>query len=118
MVEIGDSFGGQYYFPYSVGILKAYAEKKLAPDVIYKFLPIVYKRGNTERHIENLCKADIIFFSTYLWNFKTSLEIARRVKRKRPEILIVFGGPQVPESKAKLISIPAEIPFHRHSVIR
>ncbi len=111
LVEIGDSFGGQYYFPYSVGILRAYAEKKIAPDVIYKFLPIIYKRGNTERHIENLCKADIIFFSAYLWNFKASLEIARRVKWERPEILIAFGGPQVPESKEKLSAFLRKYPF-------
>jgi radical SAM superfamily enzyme YgiQ (UPF0313 family) len=102
LVEIGDSFGGQYYFPYSVGILRAYAEKKLASSIDCKFLPIIYKRGSTERYVRNLCRADIIFFSAYLWNFKASLDIAQRVKQKRPEVLNVFGGPQVPDSKRKL----------------
>jgi len=111
LVEIGDSFGEQHYFPYSLGILRAYAEKKLGSNEKYEFLPIIYRRDNTERSIENLCKADIIFFSAYLWNFKASLEIARRVRRERPEILLVFGGPQIPDAKEKLIAFLRKHPF-------
>lgn len=102
LVEIGDSFGEQYYFPYSIGILRAYAEKKLAVDGKYEFLPIIYKLSSTAKYIENLAAADIIFYSTYLWNFNVSLEIARIIKREKPEIINVFGGPQIPESKEKI----------------
>jgi len=36
---------------------------------------------------------DIVGASVYLWSFPTFVEIARRVKRARPERLVVFGGP-------------------------
>lgn len=111
LVEIGDSFGGQYYLPYSLGILRAYAEKMLASRGNYEFLPIIYKRGNIEKHVESLVGADIIFYSTYLWNFKVSLEVARRIKREKPEIINVFGGPQVPESNEKASAFLRKYPF-------
>jgi radical SAM superfamily enzyme YgiQ (UPF0313 family) len=41
--------------------------------------------------------ADVVGLSTYVWNANISLEVARRLKKERPEIVIVFGGPQVPD---------------------
>jgi radical SAM superfamily enzyme YgiQ (UPF0313 family) len=38
-----------------------------------------------------------VLVSTYVWNIRISLEIAKRLKLRKPEVLIVFGGPQVPE---------------------
>jgi radical SAM superfamily enzyme YgiQ (UPF0313 family) len=111
LVEIGDSFGGQYYFPYSMGILRAYAEKKLAANGNYQFLPIIYKRGNVDNYATLLSEADIIFYSVYLWNSKVSLAIAREAKRKNPEIINVFGGPNVPESSEKVTAFLQQYPF-------
>jgi radical SAM superfamily enzyme YgiQ (UPF0313 family) len=36
---------------------------------------------------------DLIGASTYLWSFPTFVEIARRLKRARPDRTVVFGGP-------------------------
>jgi radical SAM superfamily enzyme YgiQ (UPF0313 family) len=36
---------------------------------------------------------DVIGASAYLWSFPTLVEVARAVKRERPECLVVFGGP-------------------------
>jgi radical SAM superfamily enzyme YgiQ (UPF0313 family) len=110
LVEIGDSFGEQYYFPYSIGILKAYVEKMLASIENYEFLPIIYKRCSTEQYIKNLAAADIILYSIYLWNFNASLEIARITKSENPKIINVFGGAQIPESKGKLFSFLQKYP--------
>lgn len=111
LVEIGDSFGGQYYLPYSLGVLRAYAEKMHAPRGNYEFLPMIYKRENIEKLVEKLSGADIIFYSTYLWNFKVSLEVARRTKREKPDVINVFGGPQVPESNEKASAFLRKYPF-------
>ncbi len=111
LVEIGDSFGGQYYFPYSLGILRAYAEKNLAVPQEYEFLPIIYKRGHVDDYASRLAEADMIFYSAYLWNFKVSLSIAQEAKRKNPEIINVFGGPNVPESGEKLSLFLQKYPF-------
>jgi len=111
LVEIGDSFGGQYYLPYSLGVLRAYAEKMLATRGNYEFLPIIYKGENIEKLVESLAGTDIIFYSTYLWNFRVSLEVARRIKRDKPGVINVFGGPQVPESNKKASAFLRKYPF-------
>ena len=38
------------------------------------------------------------FFSVYIWNLTISLEIAKRFKEIKKDAIIVFGGPQVPET--------------------
>ena len=102
LVEIGESFGGQYYLPYSLGVLKGYAERNLTDRSGFAFAPIVYKRDEIERHVAYLSKMDVVFYSAYLWNFRISLEIARRLKEVKKEVINVFGGPQVPELPERL----------------
>jgi len=57
----------------------------------------VYSRIPVQQAVDHLLGADVIGFSTYVWNIRISLEVARRIKAARPETLIVFGGPQVPD---------------------
>ena len=95
LVQINNSFSGQNYLPYSVALLQAYVEKH-APGK-HEFLPLVYKRAAIDSIVQSLVTADLVGFSIYVWNERISLEIARRLKALKPEMKIVFGGPQVPD---------------------
>jgi radical SAM superfamily enzyme YgiQ (UPF0313 family) len=96
LVQINSSFSGQHYFPYSVGILQAYAMKHLRAPERYEFLLPIYHRRPVSEAVEHLKDAEVVCFSTYVWNVRLSLAIAEALKRRNPEILVVFGGPQVP----------------------
>ncbi len=96
LVQINNSFSGQNYLPYSIGLLQAYVEKH-APNK-HEFLPMVYKRAPIDSIVQSLISADLVGFSIYVWNERISLEIARRLKAIKPEIITVFGGPQVPDN--------------------
>lgn len=97
LLQINNSFSGQNYLPYSVACLRAYVERNAARPDRYDFLPMVYKRSPIREIVANLSDADVVGFSVYVWNVRMSLEAARRLKSQRPETLIVFGGPQVPD---------------------
>jgi radical SAM superfamily enzyme YgiQ (UPF0313 family) len=97
LVQINNSFSGQNYLPYSVGLLQAYIEKNAPDPGQYEFLLPIYCRDSVQSMVDHLLEADIVGFSTYVWNINVSLETARRLKKLKPEILIVFGGPQVPD---------------------
>ena len=97
LAQINNSFSGQNYLPYSIGLLQSYVEHYAAEPGRYRFLLPVYKRIPADDAVAALADADIVGFSAYVWNLRISLEIARRLKAQRPEILIVFGGPQVPD---------------------
>ena len=97
LVQINNSFSGQNYLPYSIACLQSYARSKLAEPERFNFLPMLYKRMPIRDIVERLASAEIAGFSTYVWNAQISLEAARRMKRRKPGLLIVFGGPHVPD---------------------
>jgi len=101
LVQINNSFDNQNYLPYTVGLFQAYAEKYLKNKNKFKFLLPIYKRILVKKAVKHLLESDISFFSTYVWNYKLSLEIAKQLREKKPKILIVFGGPMVPDNSIK-----------------
>ena len=96
LAQINNSFSNQNYFPYSVGILQAYAQKYLKDKELFDFSLPLYKRIPLKDALKQLDGCDIIFFSAYTWNIHISKEIAKRLKMAVKKPLIVFGGPQVP----------------------
>jgi len=111
LVQIGENFNGQYYLPYSIGLLHAYARKYLKKYVDFTFLQPLYKRLSFDKIISHFKEADIVFFSVYMWNFNFSLEIAKKLKLKNPGCFIVFGGPQIPEDSKVMEFMLRKFPF-------
>ena len=89
--QINNGFAGQYYLPYSIGILQAYFMHNSKRFSDYKFLSTIYKRELLKDCIEKLISADIVLFSTYVWNEQISLKIAEELKDKNK--FIIFGVP-------------------------
>lgn len=97
LVQINNSFSNQNYLPYSIGLLQGYVQQHSPSPDRYEFLVPIYCRMPVQKAIEELLEADVVGFSTYVWNIRISLEIAKNLKLRKPEILIVFGGPHVPD---------------------
>ena len=55
--------------------------------------------------------ADVIGFSIYVWSTPCLVEVARRIKKLRPETLIVFGGPS---ARTALFDLPAYAPANAY----
>ncbi|HEX3683382.1 MAG TPA: radical SAM protein [Bryobacteraceae bacterium] len=92
----GPLAGTSVYLPYSVGLLQAYAQRYAAEPGSFEFLLPIFRPTPLPEAIEKLQHAEVAAFSTYIWNIRQSLHIAKELKRVRPQTLIVFGGPQVP----------------------
>ena len=98
LVQINNSFSGQSYLPYSIACLEGYVKKKAINPSRFEFIDHIYKREPVSKVVKHLINADIVGFSTYVWNARVSLEIARRLKKVKPNVTIIFGGPQVPDN--------------------
>jgi Radical SAM superfamily/B12 binding domain len=48
----------------------------------------------------------LVGFSCYLWNIERSLWIARELKRRRPDVRIVLGGPEITADNSWLLETP------------
>ena len=89
--------------PYSAATVWAYAQSfreiqenyKLASDFLFIKRPI----AEIMEKIEN---PDVFGFSTYVWNSNYTDTLARRIKEKYPDCLIVYGGPQIPDKDEQL----------------
>jgi radical SAM superfamily enzyme YgiQ (UPF0313 family) len=97
LAQINNSFSGQSYLPYSVAMLQAFAQVNAAHKERYVFLQPIYKRARISDIVEKLLDAHVVGLSAYAWNIRISLEVARRLKERKPDILMVFGGPHVPD---------------------
>src|SRR5215475_14514375 len=115
LVQINNSFSGQNYLPYSIALLQTYVQK-FAPDPSrYEFITPLYKRVRIADAVEALKGADLVGFSTYVWNGRISLEIARRLKALKPGIVIVFGGPHVPDQPEAFLRANPQIDLAVHN---
>lgn len=115
LVQINNSFSGQNYLPYSVALLQTYVEQKSTNPDRFCFLPPLYKRIRIADAVGALVEADIVGFSTYVWNGRISLEIARRLKALKPGIVIVFGGPHVPDQPEAFMRANPQIDIAVHN---
>jgi hypothetical protein len=80
--------------PYSVGLIASYAKRNAKEQHEFSFP--VFSRVPVGEAVEKLIGNDLVAFSLYVWNVNLSLRIAAELKRLKPSILIVVGGPQVP----------------------
>lgn len=95
LVQINNSFSGLSYMPYSVGLMQAYAASHVKNPDDFAYLIPVFSRMKVVEAVRHLLPADIVAFSVYVWDEQLSLAIARELKKAKPDIIVVFGGPQV-----------------------
>jgi len=90
-------YGKQIYLPYSVGMIWAYAKTipEINNNIENKGFVIVREDPNVI--VDRLENPKIAAFSTYVWSWEMSIAVARKIKEKFPDCLIIFGGPHVPD---------------------
>ena len=84
-----------YYLPYSAGVVWSYSLADPEIKERFEVTDWIWKRDVVKDTVERLSKNDIVAFSTYVWNHRYNYEVARQLKELNPNILIVFGGPEV-----------------------
>jgi radical SAM superfamily enzyme YgiQ (UPF0313 family) len=102
-VQLNTAVEATLYLPYSVALLQAYLHGHAAQPERYAFgLPIV-RWLTPSAAVKAIGDADIVGFSMYVWNGNRSLAIARELKAARPDTLVVFGGPHVPDDAEEFL---------------
>ena len=111
------------YLPYVHALLKTFSEKDSQIKENYNWLDPIFQNNTAENLLagrEGLI--DVFGISCYLWNWDLQLEMARRVKEKNPNCLVVAGGPHPDWRDSKffekfpqidiVVKNEGEIPFH------
>ncbi|HEY9840125.1 MAG TPA: cobalamin-dependent protein, partial [Candidatus Obscuribacterales bacterium] len=97
LVQINQRAFENKFLPYAAGLLQAYVLRHATDLSRYTFLPFLFERLPLSESLGRAQLADLLAFSTYFWNIEYSLELARLHKLAKPDSLVIFGGPQVPD---------------------
>lgn len=95
--QFGFKYGKEVLLPYSVGMLWAHAKTFKEIEENYENKGFIFIREDPDKIVSSLDNPEIAAFSTYLWNWEMSIEVAKRIKKKFPKCFIIFGGHQVPD---------------------
>jgi radical SAM superfamily enzyme YgiQ (UPF0313 family) len=90
----------------SYGIRRILASVVADPELASAKIALVdHKRADVEAYVETLAAfdPDLIGFSIYVWSTPCLVEVARRIKQRRPQCTIVFGGPS---ARTPLFDLP------------
>jgi putative methyltransferase len=84
------------YLPYIWAILKTHSEKNTDLGRGLNWLDPIhqYKAVAALDSAYGDTRIDVLGLSCYVWNWQSQLEIARRVKARNPDCLVVAGGPE------------------------
>lgn len=84
-----------YWLPYSVGCLWSYAQQNSVINEHYNLDGLFFKRSKINDVLEEMTDPAVAAFSCYVWNWQYNIKMAKAIKQRWPNCLIVFGGPQV-----------------------
>lgn len=87
------------WLPYSVGCLISYAKKNPKINELYEFMDPLCLALEPEEYNDLLVEADILGLTCYAWNQGYNDALAEYYKSVKPNGIVIYGGPQVPEDK-------------------
>ncbi len=99
-------YGKSAHLPYTAGQLAAYAfaDKDIADN--YSLENIFFLRETVDGVLAKIENPFIVAFSTYIWNCNFNKAVAKKIKEKYPECIIVFGGHHVAPGGGMLEECP------------
>ena len=106
MVQASNTYTGNSfkaaYLPYAAGLLIAYAFTDETVKSEYEFKRFVFTRESTDKVVENMENPAVVGFSNYIWNTQYNITLAKKIKAKYPECVIIFGGHNIPPDNSFL----------------
>ena len=94
-VQVGFAFDKSVYLPYATGTIVAYCKSRPEIAAEYDFKEIIFRRDDIEKIVDGMESPYIVAFSTYVWNVEFNKALAKAVKERYPECIIIFGGHSV-----------------------
>jgi putative methyltransferase len=85
------------FLPLVAGLLRSYAEQDPVLTNAYSFPDPVFLPESPQQIAAGITEPDVLGLSCYVWNFRRQMKVARLVKERNPDALVVAGGPHVPD---------------------
>jgi radical SAM superfamily enzyme YgiQ (UPF0313 family) len=103
-------YGTQLHFPYSIASILA----NCPSDITYELVHCGIERERYEEDALRFVTCDVLLCSLYVWNEQITREVIRRVKALNRNVLVICGGPQVPDNAQDWLASNPEVNYVVH----
>lgn len=95
LISIPSKSGQLIYLPTVWANLKTYCGRSATIGQSYRWLDPVITKGSPEQLLASYGsdRIDVLGISCYCWNSETNYSLAREVRRRFPDSLVIAGGP-------------------------
>ena len=90
LVQVVDAYGPNKFLPLAIAYQWLYAKNNnwtLKDTLIEKIIPADY--------VASMENPKLVAMSSYVWNWEYNQQLAKCIKQKFPECIVVVGGPQI-----------------------
>lgn len=85
------------WIPYAAGCLISYCQRFQEINDAFEFAEPIFRYQAVELYDDVIVDADILGLTCYVWNQAYNDKLAARYKMLRPDGIVVYGGPNMPE---------------------
>lgn len=104
--QVNYEYNHSAHLPYTVAHLACYAWNDEKISQSYELKDLFFLRKPPSQVIETLESPAIVGFSTYVWNCEYNKKMARMIKERYPECVILFGGHHIMPGDGMLEECP------------
>ena len=97
LFEISDITENQVKLPYSTGLIWGHCILDNTIKSNYELGGWIYCRDEIDRILSKVENPSIVGFSNFVWNTQTNYLLAKKIKEKYPNCIVVFGGQGTPK---------------------
>jgi putative methyltransferase len=100
-IEVNAVYSGiqkKIKLPYSTGLIKTWCLQNKTIVDNYDFPDWICHRDDVDEVFDRIVDPSVVGFSCFTWNWKFNKLLAKRIKDKYPNCLIVFGGKEPPNA--------------------
>lgn len=93
LVQTVDSYGPNKFLPLAAGYQWLYARNDN-----WDLCDVLIEKTKPEDYAKTMYSPDMVAFSCYIWNWNYNQKLAKEIKQRWPDCIVVVGGPQVPKN--------------------
>jgi putative methyltransferase len=92
------------FVPYAYGFLRSYAQQDAEIAGGYRWHQPFITPQPIDDIVAAIANPDLLCLSCYVWNHNQQMAVARQVKARYPDCVVICGGPHVPDPAGEYLS--------------
>jgi len=96
LVQVADKYGPNSFLPVAISYQWMFASTSKLVKENFEVADVLIEKKNPHTYVDSLEKEPhVMMLSSYVWNWEYNKVLARLIKEKYPDCLIITGGPNV-----------------------